>query len=70
MNVKKFKEDIHQNKPSSKSPNFNVFWVYNHNVVQIKLERVQHFHFLCAIFFKSQNMENFVKVSKPQYWKK
>jgi len=45
---KKFKEKIHQNKLLHKNPNTNVSWVNIHDVVQIKLVQVQHFHFLCA----------------------
>jgi hypothetical protein len=64
MNVEKLKEDIHQNKPSSKNLNLNVFWVNNHNVVQIKLEQVQHFHVLCAIFL---NLKIWKILSKFQH---
>jgi hypothetical protein len=48
LNFKTFKENIHQNKPLSKSPNLSVFWVNIHNVIQIKLEQVQHFHLVCV----------------------
>jgi hypothetical protein len=48
---KKINKDIHQNKPLSKSPNLNVFWVNIHNTVQIKFEQVQHFHFLSINIF-------------------
>jgi hypothetical protein len=42
----------------SKSPYLNVFGVSGHNVVKIKLEQIQHFHFSCVKFCKPKIWEN------------